>query len=405
MELKNQVIKSNPTGIVVKIFEELTTDSAHMRFIVAILAALIIIGICGNLINIAVFSRQSMRSTSTFRFLLYLSVCDLLVLLVCASDAYAQFQYRFEIRSLSELTCRIHTFLTYFLPQCSSNILTAVSIDRALVITNFNAQLFFRKIRTAARMMICSYKQNNFTRPLSVTSNIAGERRLANFDQGFGLRRVDLTVAVIILVIALFNLHYFILMTLNTIQDDTSYYLIAEFEEYKISSKNVCMPVSGSAYNTFLVYWWPTLDLIIFSLVPFLTMSVCSAVILFTIRKSTKKVFFIWKKKDGGVNMVHSNVYKERLRRNRQVLFMLVLTNLYFLLSSLPYLVLALMYKVERSNMPAMDSFVHTLLYSNNAVNFFFFGLSSEKYRVELVKIFLRKKKPNNTMSTSKHCL
>jgi hypothetical protein len=24
---------------------------------------------------------------------------------------------------------------------------------------------------------------------------------------------------------------------------------------------------------------------------------------------------------------------------------------------------------------------------------------------VELVKIFLRKKKPNNTMSTSKHCL
>jgi hypothetical protein len=75
---------------------------------------------------------------------------------------------------------------------------------------------------------------------------------------------------------------------------------------------------------------------------------------------------------------------------------MLVLTNSYFLVSSLPYLVTAVVYPGDRNGMPVIDSLVHALLYSNNAVNFFFFGLSSEKYRVELVKIFWRKKKPNN---------
>jgi hypothetical protein len=100
------------------------------------------------------------------------------------------------------------------------------------------------------------------------------------------------------------------------------------------------------------------------------------------------------KRDDGRVNLSNKNVFKERLRRNRQVLYMLILTNLHFLASSLPYLVLALMYQGESNDKPAVNLLVHVLLYSNNAVNFFFFGLSSEKYRGELVTMLRKQKKP-----------
>jgi hypothetical protein len=125
-----------------------------VRAICSILAITIVIGLCGNTVNITVFGRNSMRTVSTFRFLLYLSVFDLLVLLLCATDVFAQFRYNFEIRNVSTFMCRAHTFLTYFLPQCSSNILMAVSIDRALVVTNYKS--FYTLLRRRSRANSCA---------------------------------------------------------------------------------------------------------------------------------------------------------------------------------------------------------------------------------------------------------
>jgi hypothetical protein len=108
-------------------------SSGHAKYIAAIMSITIAICLVGNSINILVFSKRHMRKMSTFRFLIYLSVFDMLVLLVCSTEAFAQLGFHFEICHLSNLTCRVHTFLTYFLPHCSSNILMAISIDRALV--------------------------------------------------------------------------------------------------------------------------------------------------------------------------------------------------------------------------------------------------------------------------------
>ncbi len=52
-----------------------------------VILIIITIGTIGNVINIIVFSNISMRKVSTFRYLFYLAIFDLLLILVCATDA------------------------------------------------------------------------------------------------------------------------------------------------------------------------------------------------------------------------------------------------------------------------------------------------------------------------------
>ena len=60
-------------------------EDEHLKYniqIIVILSILIAIGIIGNSLNIIVFSQKNMRKNCTFRFLLYLSIFDMLVLLI-----------------------------------------------------------------------------------------------------------------------------------------------------------------------------------------------------------------------------------------------------------------------------------------------------------------------------------
>lgn len=118
-----------------------------LNYVLVLMSALIVLGVFGNLVNIVVFSRASMRKASTFRFLLYLAITDLLVLIVCATDALAKFGFEWELRSTSIVVCRLHTFLTYLLTDASSLILMVVSVDRALVVTNSSIRSIFSNLQ------------------------------------------------------------------------------------------------------------------------------------------------------------------------------------------------------------------------------------------------------------------
>lgn len=112
-------------------------ENYHLiQLTLVLMVVLIVVGVIGNLINILVFSRRHMRKVSTFRFLLYLAITDMLVLLVCSTDALSKFGFQWEIRAQSTFSCRLHTFLTYLLTHSSSTILMVVSVDRALVVSN-----------------------------------------------------------------------------------------------------------------------------------------------------------------------------------------------------------------------------------------------------------------------------
>jgi hypothetical protein len=147
----------------------------------------------------------------------------------------------------------------------------------------------------------------------------------------------------------------------------------------------VCFPINNPIYAEFLTNVWIWIDMCIFFLVPFLVMSICSTVILIKINRKTAKFFKNLMNKNNASNRAACS---RRAKRNRQLLYMLLLTNLYFLLSCLPYSITFMMFKSERIMSEFGKSLVHMVLYTNNAVNFLFYGFSCERYRAEFIKLF-----------------
>lgn len=367
-----------------------------------LLSVIITVGLIGNSLNIIVFSKYKMRQGSTFRFLLYLSIADLLVLLVCSSEALVRFGFQIEIRSYSVFICKLHTFLTYFLTQISSIILMVISIDRALVITNKNLVLFCSKNSK-------SQKNNgsiiSFDRP-----NIYSHKFQFNCLISENLHRVDLVILFIMFFLAILNVHYFFFINLNFKKD-----ILEDFEPtiVKIQTNNytknasrkiillpfrdqsiyICFPLPHTLYNYFLNYIWLWIDICVYSLIPFIVMSICSVFILKKIYKKSKNYFNKLINKNSEYQK--GKIYK-RLRRNRQLLYMLLLTNFYFLLSQLPYCILFVLYKGRTSESSFGQPLVHFLLYSNNAINFMLYGLSSQRYREELFGMCFKTSRKRN---------
>jgi hypothetical protein len=95
---------------------------------------LLIVGTFGNILSFIVFSQGTLRKSSTFRYLAILSLMDLLVLYSGLLDLFLTIEYggAFSLRSLNAISCRLHTFITYWSQHSSSWILSFISVDRAV---------------------------------------------------------------------------------------------------------------------------------------------------------------------------------------------------------------------------------------------------------------------------------
>jgi len=108
---------------------------------------LLIVGTFGNIVSFIIFTKGILRKSSTFRYLAFLSLMDLLVLYSGLLDLFLMIEYggTFSLRNLNLVTCRLHTFITYWSQHSSSWILSSISIDRAIAT---NCIKFARKFCT-----------------------------------------------------------------------------------------------------------------------------------------------------------------------------------------------------------------------------------------------------------------
>lgn len=108
---------------------------------------LLVVGTFGNILSFVIFSQSNLRKSSTFRYLALLSLMDLLVLYSGLLDLFLTVEYdgAFSLRNLNPLTCRLHTFITYWSQHSSSWILSFISVDRAIAT---NCIQFARKFCT-----------------------------------------------------------------------------------------------------------------------------------------------------------------------------------------------------------------------------------------------------------------
>lgn len=122
-------------------------------------------------------------------------------------------------------------------------------------------------------------------------------------------------------------------------------------------------------------------------------MSICSVIILVRIQNTSQNYFLsLFKTNENQLTRTGRNNLEKRLKRNRQILYMLLLTNSYFLLSLLPYCVLFILFNGLNIALSFFNLLIHTFMYTNNAFNFIFYGIFSQKYRETLNLVCLKPK-------------
>ena len=92
---------------------------------------ILILGSFGNLLSFCVLIRSAMRRYSTFCYLACLALVDLGVIITFCVNFIFLYHFTYDIQDQPYL-CKLFAFSIYFLPQYSSWILVAVSIDRVI---------------------------------------------------------------------------------------------------------------------------------------------------------------------------------------------------------------------------------------------------------------------------------
>jgi hypothetical protein len=91
----------------------------------------LILGSFGNILSFCVLLRANMRRYSTFCYLACLALVDIGVIITFCINFISLYHFNNDIQNGS-FACKLFAFCIYFLPQYSSWILVAVSIDRVI---------------------------------------------------------------------------------------------------------------------------------------------------------------------------------------------------------------------------------------------------------------------------------
>ena len=378
-------------------------DTKQNPFKTIVLSIIIVIGLIGNIINLIIFSNNnSIRKISTFRYLFYLVLIDLAILIVCAGETVLQYEAFINIRLYSDLTCKLHSFLTGFLNQMKSMIQTVVNLDRALVTRehkipiksfltvhrNLKQKLLkmthFKKIIIIISILVASLnihyliflRLNQFG--YYNTINLIKLNKMSRIDVHNEMNKTIQTSKVI-----LFD-------TVNRTQNQISSVNKTGSEILnKVSSnflrKNVseskysiymCSPSDSSFYFIFINYIWVWFDAFVCIICPiFIIIISC-----IQIRKNIRKNIFLG---------------KSGVIRNRELLKILITINSYFIFTSILISLNLIYYKIlnkSSSSSPheinSFQTLIQLFAYTENSISFFLIAFSSHKYRKCLIDLF-----------------
>ena len=328
-------------------------------FIIPIIVLLF--GIAGNCINVAIFAKKKMRQTSTFRYLLYLSISDLFVLTFACADVLIKSNSSFELRGFSLFPCNIQKFLAYSFNYISSFLLVAVSIERALIISFFDNsnQQNTSRIKSFLMFFLACHKQSV----------------------------VDSIVLLIVASMLIINAHFIFALKPSSLvyfERGEGHALNKTTSSYEILA---CVPVKSSYYEKFLTHAWHWVDLGLYSVIPFVSISTCSLVIIRKLREMNQSYV---QRLNSNPTKASVGVCLAKLKRNAQISLMLVSSSAYFLFTTLIFWLWFFERSERKETLESnlVQSLVYMLLYSNNAFGILFYSCSSEKYRRTFMNCF-----------------
>lgn len=296
------------------------------------------IGSIGNSLSFIVFTQKQLRTHSTFRYLAYLSVVDLVVLYLGLGNLLLRDYFDFDIRERSLWLCKFHTYLTYVSTHLSSWILTLVSIDRAIACTVIQLNKRFCRPKSADRIFL-----------------------------------------IMCFVIALINSHILFFMgskqTVLSPPSSSSLNNISSYREVIICTHN-----TSRTYFQFFEKPYNIIDLFSYVLIPFLIMTICAGIIayrlFFSLSRTTMKISIKGETRRGGTH------------RAKQISYMLLILNLVFVILLAPIVIGQIFQNLnEEHRYRLYNSITLVLSYSNHALNFVLYGIASPQFRLTLKQL------------------
>lgn len=110
--------------------DSLESASAYLWIIIS--PIFLFVGVFGNILNLIVLRRMHFEKNPTLILLFFLSVTDIAVLLVGLPRYWARDALQFDLRTVSQFSCKFSLFLIYISMQLSSWILVLVSVIRVI---------------------------------------------------------------------------------------------------------------------------------------------------------------------------------------------------------------------------------------------------------------------------------
>ncbi|XP_052077875.1 psychosine receptor-like [Mytilus californianus] len=127
---------SNASEQSFNIDEVSTLNSVESYLWTYVSPVLILVGVFGNCLSIAVLRKMRFWRRTPLFLLVVLAITDITVLLDGLLRYWINYAFEIDIRTLSDASCKINLFVIYFAMQYSSWILVCMIIDRFLK-TNF----------------------------------------------------------------------------------------------------------------------------------------------------------------------------------------------------------------------------------------------------------------------------
>jgi hypothetical protein len=309
-----------------------------------LISIILVIGVFGNLINIHIFKQNEMFQLATFRYLFYLSISDLCVLIIGVPHILVYYYTSYNFRNYSNFVCSIHSFLTIYFTHLSSCLLAAVSVNRLIVLKRKNNNLLMKTLRKPRELTLDSHT----TSSTKINSRI-------NFKKS---ELISLVIACLLFAI---DSHYFVFsrIALTSVGNST---------------QKECASTGHFWFYSFL---WPIIDLFIYCFAPFLIMFICSILVIRRLKHLQNSM----------KTNISNQLTRERGRKNKQVYNLLLLLNTSFLVLVTPVVMLNLFGLLTKYSY--LQSIAYFMSYSNHSFNFLFYGFSCKSYRDIFLSDFL----------------
>ena len=205
------------------------SDEIIMVLNLYITPILLFVGTAGNILSFVIFSRPALKQSATALYFRCLAVADTLALNNGLWPSWMHDAFGIDIYPVTDVSCRIQTYLRYTLPDCAVWVLVIMAIERMV--------------------------------------GVQWPHRVHDI---FTRRRIRFSVFIMVIVVALINIPALWIATKN---------------DGSVSLHTCTVANDELAYQI-----WPWVDLTIYSLLPFTIMTGCSIVIIKTVYRRRRRL-------------------------------------------------------------------------------------------------------------------